>query len=87
MPASAEVWQAAHAWLAGQKEIRRQPPLVVPERQLDGAQWEALMMPYRLAKRGAPWISDSISLATFAEFDSAMADLARRGGVSSWLFT
>ena len=87
MPASAEVWQAAHAWLATQKEIRRQPPLVVPERQLDAAAWETLMMPYRLAKRGAPWISENVSLATFAELDSAMADLARRGGVSSWLFT
>lgn len=87
MPASAEVWQAAHAWMAGQKEIRRQPPLVVPERKLDNAAWETLMRPYRLAKRGAPWISDSVSLAIFAELDSAMADLARRGGVSSWLFT
>lgn len=87
MPASAEIWQAAHLWLSGQRDIRRQPPLVVPERLLDGQAWESLMMPYRLAKRGAPWVPESASLATFAELDSAMADLARRGGVSSWLFT
>jgi hypothetical protein len=59
----------------------------MPERQLDPAVWETLMMPYRQAKRGAPWISENVSLATFSELDSAMADLARRGGVSSWLFT
>lgn len=87
MPAPAEIWQAAHAWLATQKEIRRQPPLVVPERQLDGAVWEALMQPYRAAKRGAPWVPENATLATFAELDASMADLARRGGVSSWLFT
>jgi hypothetical protein len=87
MPASAEIWQAAHAWLSGQKDIRRQPPLVVPERTLDIEAWESLMQPYRLAKRGAPWVPEAASLATFAELDGAMADLARRGGVSSWLFT
>jgi hypothetical protein len=87
MPAASEVWQAAHAWLATQREIRRQPPLVVPERTLDNEAWESLMLPYRLAKRGAPWIPETVSLATFAELEGAMADLARRGGVSSWLFT
>ncbi|MGQ0672360.1 MAG: hypothetical protein ACT4N2_05705 [Hyphomicrobium sp.] len=87
MPAAAEIWQAAHAWLASQKEIRRQPPLVVPERGLDTATWDSLMMPYREAKRGAPWLPANVTLAAFAELDLAMFDLARRGGVSSWLFT
>lgn len=87
MPASIEIWQAAYAWLATQRDVRRQPPLVVPERALDANTWESLMLPYRLAKRGAPWIPETVSLAMFAELDSGMADIARRGGVSSWLFT
>lgn len=87
MPASAEIWQAAYAWLATQREVRRQAPLVIPDRPLDGNTWESLMLPYRLAKRGAPWVPEAATLATFAELDSGMAELARRGGVSSWLFT
>ena len=87
MPAPADVWQGAHAWLSQQKDLRRQPPLLVPDRPLDAATWESLMISYRLKKRGAPWVPETLSLAKFAELDGAMADIARRGGVSSWLFT
>ncbi len=47
LPAPVEVWQAAHAWMAGQKGLRRAPPLVIPSRPLDAAGWTALMRPYR----------------------------------------
>ena len=87
MPASLEVWLAAHAWMASQKELRRIPPLVAPERALDQATWETLMLPYRLKKRGASWMPETISLPVLTDLDKNMADVARRGGVSSWLFT
>jgi hypothetical protein len=87
MPVSAEIWQAAYAWMATQTQVRRQPALVVPDRTLDQQVWSELMAPYRLAKDGAPWIPQTISLSAFADLDGAMADIARRGGVSSWLFT
>ena len=87
LPAPLEVWQAAHAWMASQKGLRRAPPLVLPTRPLDGAQWAALMQPYRAMKGGAEWLPTNLSLSSLATLDSDMADLARRAGVSSWLFT
>jgi hypothetical protein len=87
MPASTEVWQAAHAWLSSQKDLRRPPALAPPERTLDAEVWEALMLPYRAKKRGAPWIPHSPTKATFAALEADVADLARRGGITSWLFT
>jgi len=87
MPASAEVWQAAHAWLATQRELKRPASPVVPERRLHAETWEALMIAYRLSKRGAPWIPEAATAATFAALEADMTDLARRGGISSWLFT
>ena len=35
---------------------------------------------------GAPWLPENLSLATLGALDAEMADLARRSGVSSWLF-
>lgn len=87
MPASNEVWQAAHAWLAAQRDLKRLPALAPPERPLDAQEWETLMMPYRLARRGAPWLPESLTPASFASLESNLCDLARRGGISSWLFT
>lgn len=87
MPASSEVWQAAYTWLASQRGLRRTPALVPPERPLDAALWQSLMHPYRLAREGAPWMPETLNLATFGALDNSLAELARRGGVSSWLFT
>lgn len=87
MPAPIEVWQAAHAWLATQRNLKRLAVLVPPERRFDAATWDSLMFAYRIRKRGAPWLPEVASQAAFAELDSQMANLARRGGVSSWLFT
>ena len=87
LPAPLEVWQAAHAWMASQKGLRRAPPLVLPSRPLDAGQWAALMQPYRASKGTAPWLPPALTLAALGTLDADMADLARRAGVSSWLFT
>lgn len=87
MPASIEVWQAAYSWLSQQSGLKRLPPMVAPERPFDEKTWRRLMAPYRAAKDGAPWLAPRLSQAAFARMDMDMCDLARRGGVTSWLFT
>lgn len=87
MPAPLEVWQAAHAWLATQSGLKRLPPMMAPERPLSADTWNKLMQPYREQKEGAPWLPQVASQSSFAELDMELADLARRGCVSSWLFT
>ncbi|MEQ1711353.1 MAG: hypothetical protein ABL908_08120 [Hyphomicrobium sp.] len=87
MPATLEVWQAAHAWLATQPRLKRLPPLLPPERPLKAETWDDLMAPYRQKKGGTPWLPAQATLASFNGLDVDLADLARRGGVSSWLFT
>ncbi len=87
MPAALEIWQAAHAWLSQQPLLKRTPPVATPDRALDTALWQTLMLPYRTQQRGAVWLPETATSATFAGLDQGIADLARRGGVSSWLFT
>lgn len=87
MPAGVEIWQAAHAWLAGQDGLKRQPSLFAPERPFDVEVWQQLMQPYRVHARGAPWLPEHVSAPIMAGLDLDMADLARRAGVTSWLFT
>jgi hypothetical protein len=87
MPAPLEVWQAGHAWLAKQRGLRRVPPLAAPPRTIDSAGWTRLMEPYRAKKGGAQWLPAELNHATLADLDADLADLARRAGVSSWLFT
>lgn len=87
MPAPLEVWQAAHAWLATQTHLRRLPVMATPERPLKNLAWDDLLAPYRQEKCGAPWLPEMATLASIAALDADLADLARRGGVSSWLFT
>ena len=87
MAAPLDVWQAAYAWLAAQSGLRRLPPRIPPERRLDDDVWRQLMGPYRRRTGGAPWLAETATQAVFDAFNGEMADLARRGGVSSWLFT
>ncbi len=87
MAAPLDVWQAAYAWMASQSGLRRLPPRIPPERHLDNDAWTQLMGPYRRRTGGAPWLATSASQAVFDAFNAQMSDLARRGGVSSWLFT
>jgi hypothetical protein len=87
MPASVDVWQAAHAWLAEQTGLKRLPPMVPPERPLNAQVWDELMAPYRQRKNGAPWLPVIPTHVAFSRLDADMTDLARRAGVTSWLFT
>jgi hypothetical protein len=87
MPAPLEVWQAAHIWFGSQKGLRRTPALIPQERPLDAGEWAALMEPYRDAKGGAPWLLPKLGASGLAELDGNLAELARRAGVTSWLFT
>ena len=87
MAASTEVWQAAYTWMASQQALKRLPVLGMSERSFDQTAWRTLFQPYREAKSGAPWFDGNASHLMFAGFDADLADLARRGGVSSWLFT
>lgn len=90
MPAATEVWQAAYAWLSEQQNLRRIPPLMATRTLsalLDQSAWQRIVQPYRDGVDGAPWLDDGASYAQFSQFDQHMTDLARRGGVSSWLFT
>lgn len=82
-----DVWQAAYTWMASQTGLRRLPPLAGSERAWDQTAWWSLLAPYRNAHGGAPWIDPTPSHLVFAGLDADLADLARRGGVSSWLFT
>ena len=87
MAASTEVWQAAYTWMAGQPALKRLPALGSSDRAFDQIAWRSLLAPYRDTKAGAPWFDRDASHLMFAGFDADLADLARRGGVSSWLFT
>lgn len=86
LPAPREVWAAAHAWLASQPSLLRSLPLVPPERLLDQGEWTALMRPYR-EQTGASWLPERLTPSDLATLGADMADLARRSGVTSWLFT
>lgn len=87
MAAPLNVWQAAYAWLASQNGLRRLPPRIPPERRLDTTTWRQLMQPYRRQADGALWLPNAATHDVFDSFNMEMSDLARRGGVSSWLFT
>lgn len=87
MAASTEVWQAAYTWMASQQALKRLPVLGNIERTFDQEAWQMLLGPYRDAKGGAPWFDRVATHLMFVGFDADLADLARRGGVSSWLFT
>jgi hypothetical protein len=87
MAAPLDVWQAAYAWMASQAGLRRLPPRIPPERHLDNDAWTQLMGPYRRRMGGAAWLPAAASQGVFDGFNAQMSDLARRGGVSSWLFT
>jgi hypothetical protein len=87
LPANAEVWQAAHTWLGTQKDIRRPTTGAPPDRPLDGAIWSALMSAYRTRKGGAPWLPEAATKESFATIEGGIGELARRVGITSWLFT
>jgi hypothetical protein len=87
LPASAEAWQAAHTWMGGQRELKRASNGVPAERPFDSETWDALMAGYRARKNGAPWIPERANRDSFSILDSGIGELARRAGITSWLFT
>ncbi len=87
MPASLRVWQASHIWLASQPGLKRMPPKTVKNLPLNTSTWHKLLWDYRNQKDGAPWMPEQPSQTAFQRLDSALTDLARRSGVTSWLFT
>lgn len=87
MAASTEIWQACYMWMASQQALKRLPMLGHIERTFDQLAWQRLLQPYREAKAGAPWLDRDATHMMFSGFDADLADLARRGSVSSWLFT
>lgn len=87
MAAPTDVWQAAHAWMACQPGLKRLPPAGAGASDFDQEAWERLMRPYRTATVGAPWLDFEASHLMFAGLDAELANLARRAGVMSWLFT
>ena len=87
MAVSGDVWQAAYSWMSGQSGLKRLPPIATPERSWDQPAWWAILAPYRNAHGGAPWFDPVASHLAFAGLDADLCELARRGGVSSWLFT
>lgn len=87
LPVTAEVWQAAHTWLGMQKDLKRATIGATPDRPLDTDVWKRLLADYRSRKCGAPWLPEHASKDTFAAIDSGIGELARRAGITSWLFT
>lgn len=87
MPASIEVWQASYAWLAQQTGLKRLPPMIAPDRPFNQKTWRKMMEPYRDRMDGAPWLPRRLTQTNFARLDVDLCELARRTGVSSWLFT
>lgn len=87
LPASAEAWQAAHTWMGAQQDLKRPSNGAQTERPFDQAAWTALMAAYRAHKGGASWIPERASKDSFSTIDSGIGELARRAGITSWLFT
>lgn len=87
MPACVEVWQAAHAWLSSQTGLKRLQSVVSPDRPFNAQAWNDLLAPYREARADAPWLTKAPDQMAFMRMDAGLADLAKRGGVTSWLFT
>ena len=88
MAAPLDVWQAAYAWMAAQSGLRRLPPRIPPERHLDDDAWTPAHGALSAAdRRGAVAARTTRARRYSTRFNAQMSDLARRGGVSSWLFT
>lgn len=87
LPASTETWQAAHTWMGGQKDLKRTSVSTQLEGTFNAQVWGQLMSTYRARKGGAPWIPERASKESFSTLESGVGELARRAGITSWLFT
>lgn len=87
LPANAETWQAAHTWMGAQKDLKRISNGPQTECPFDAPAWTDLMATYRARKDGAPWIPECASKESFSALEGGIGELARRAGITSWLFT
>jgi hypothetical protein len=87
LPASAEIWQGAHTWMGAQQDLRRPSNGTPPDRPFDATAWTALMAAYRARRDGAPWMPERATRDSFSLIDGGIGELARRAGITSWLFT
>ena len=87
LPAGNDIWQAAHTWMGAQKNLKRSLGGPKPERPFNEKKWRTLMAEYRIAAGDAPWIPERANREAFALLESGIAELARRAGITSWLFT
>lgn len=85
--ASHQIWRATYAWMSTQPELKHIPNTAIGERGMDGALWQALLSDYRVHADGAPWLPTDASRENILCLEADVADLARRAGISSWLFT
>ncbi|HRD75296.1 MAG TPA: PcfJ domain-containing protein, partial [Hyphomicrobiaceae bacterium] len=86
LPASVEAWQVAHTWMGEQKNLCRMPPIVLDCPHVDRGAWLGLMKPYIDAKGDGRAVPRNVSVPILNQLDEDLANLARRGGVTSWLF-
>lgn len=87
LPAPTPVWQATFAWLGEQSALARQPPATIASPGVDKSLWVALMAPYWRAKGSRVAVPKTLTMPVFERLDAELAELARRGRISSWLFT
>ena len=85
-PAPPDLWRAAYLWLARQRSLRRDMPLVVRPREIDREQWAALMGPFTKKSGAACWIPTIPTPQLLEALEGELTKLARRGFVTSWLF-
>lgn len=85
-PAPAELWRAAYAWLAKQKSVRRDAPVIVRSREIDHRQWSELLGPFVRAAGPRAAISLTPAPSVIETLDAELGDLARRARITSWLF-
>ncbi len=87
MPASLSIWQAAHAWVSQQNGIKRSVKRTMRDLPFNLKTWEQLTADYRAQTHGAPWLPEKPTTLKFQQLEDALSELARRGGVRSWLFS
>jgi hypothetical protein len=87
LPAPSNVWQAVYAWLASQSAIARIPPTGLATRSLDRSKWIELMQPLWQAQGARVALPRVLTAGAFDRLEIELAELARRGRISSWLFT
>ena len=86
LPASAEAWQIAYSWMGGQRSLSRMPPTSLSSPLIDRSAWASLMKPYWDAMGEQRAVPRALTLPIIDRLDEDLTILARRSGVTCWLF-